>query len=118
MIKTVCQFFASLRETLFVIRIEREIYGRIFPHLQREQEHGYTFNSDADLAKRIINDYQEVLLTIRTIEKRGAQMPLAYGRSFRYIVYRDIGRRLAMYEKLARRRIRRHVDPRFVATAA
>ena len=35
------KFFAGIRQKLFTARTEREIFDRIFPHLEREKNHGY-----------------------------------------------------------------------------
>ena len=37
----VSKFFANIRQKLFVMRIEREIYFRIFPHINGEAYNGY-----------------------------------------------------------------------------
>lgn len=67
-------------------------------------------------SQRVESDARQHLQVIAHITER---LPKSYGQAFRYIVYRDINRRLMVYENLMRRRIRpKTCDPRFVARHA
>ena len=118
-------FFANIRLKLFVWRIDREIYDRIFLHLEKERDCGYPFNSDEELQKLCANRKFQHLPFVRDIELDITRMPKAYGEAFRYILYRDLeGRskmpseRMKMFQMLAKRRVKRKCDPRFVAVRA
>ncbi len=115
MLHTIGSFLFNLHQ-LFIWRVEREIYHRIFPHLRRERNNGYPFASDRDLQALLDQEHAKALALLTTIEHDSAQMPKAYGMAFRYIMYRDVNNRLKQYENLMRRCIRPECDPRFVAT--
>lgn len=117
--KIIGKFFASLRQKFFVWRIEREIYNKIFSHLNQEANYGYPFDSDEEFEKQRVYGKLDALLHFELIEKRAEKMPKAYGEAFRYIAYRDLNQRMKMYLELAERRVQpRTCDPRFVATRA
>src|SRR5687767_12076026 len=118
MIHGIKSFFARVRQKLFEWRLEGEIYGRIFPHLEAERDHGYEFVSDEELRELIRVGCSDAQLDLEMIENEGQLMPKAYGEAFRYIFYRDVNRRLAMYRNIARRRVQQTRSPRFVATRA
>ncbi len=103
-----------MRQKLFRWRIEREIFDRIMPHLQREKDHGYSFNTDEEMNAQTEDASVQPLLD--TIEGYILEMPDVYGALFRHIMHRDLHERLRMYEHVARRHIRRSCDPHFVAT--
>jgi hypothetical protein len=119
-------FFIGLRQNLFEWRLDSEIYGRIFPHLENERDHGYPFHSDEEFQKFCEDGEVKALPFVREIERDITRMPKGYGEAFRYILYRDIKTRGGMprsrgmlYQLLARRRVYRTTcDPRFVATRA
>ena len=113
------KFFAKIRQFVFTLRTEREIYHKIFPQLRQEADHGYPFHSDDQLVESHIRGACDAQLNLDIIERTAAQMPAAYGKAFRYIAYRDLNARLEQYAKLAERRVfPKECDPRFVATAA
>jgi hypothetical protein len=123
---TITSFFAKIRNSWFVGHMEREIYNRIFPHLENERDYGYPFNSDEELHK-LCQD-SEIVATpfVQDIEWDIVRMPKAYGEAFRYILHREFkaGRnmsraRIKMFKMLARRRVYPETcDPRFVAKHA
>jgi hypothetical protein len=110
-------FFSRMRYKFFDWRINREIFVRMFPHLQREKDHGYSFNSHAEMEAQ--TEELDVQPILDQIEDHIRNMPKGYGRAFRLIVHRDLNERFRMFEKVARRRVQpKSVDPRFVATRA
>jgi hypothetical protein len=117
MLITIASFFINIRQ-LFVWRIEREIYYRIFPHLRRDRNHAYPFQSDDELRRLLEREHAQAHALLETISRDSAQMPKAYGMAFRYIMYRDFNQRLKQYETLMRRCIRTDCNPKYVATKA
>lgn len=112
-------FLADIRQKLFEWILESEIYGRIFPHLEKERDFGYPFSSDQELQRQVRQEFSDLQSELRTIEEAGRAMPKAYGEAFRFIAYRDIHARIARYRRLARRRVQpKCYDARFVATRA
>src|SRR5207237_849753 len=106
-------FFARMRQKLFNKCLNWEIFDRIFPHHQGEKNCGYPFRTRQQMNNQTNELDLESLLD--TIEEHINNMPDAYGESFRYVMHRDLHARLSMYEQVARGRIRRTCDPRFVA---
>jgi hypothetical protein len=111
---TTGSFFARIRQKFFKWRIDREIFDRIFPHHRGEKDHGYSFDTREQMNAQ--TEELNVQPLLDDIEKHIHNMPDAYGESFRYIMYRELHERFRMYEQLARRRVRRSCDSRFVAT--
>jgi len=110
-------FFKRVRQHLFRERVDREIFGRIFPHLRKEKDYGYSFRTDLEMNAE--TDHLDILASLRHIERQIGRMPKAYGASFRHILHRDINERLQSFEAVGRRRIQpTSCDPRFVATRA
>jgi hypothetical protein len=113
-------FFARFFQKFFQRKIDHEIHERIFDHLNAlrgdayefhtPKEHGYDFGTDEDLEART-EAYQMPEL-LRSLEEQIENMPGAYARAFRYILHRDISRRLRMFEEVGRRRLNRSCDPR------
>jgi hypothetical protein len=119
MINTIRTFFARIRQTLFERRLEAEIYGQLFPHLERERNFCYPFDSDEGLQKQVRKEKTDAYSHLKMIDQECAAMPKAYGEAFRYIAYRDLSHRMALYRQLARRRVQpKTCDPRFVAIRA
>jgi|ERR1700722_474409 len=113
------KFFAKIRQFIFTLRIEREIYRKIAPQVLQETDHGYPFRSKDQLAEAHIRAGLDAQLNLDTIEMTAAKMPAAYGEAFRYIAYRDLNARMKMYIELAEERVYpKECDPHFVATAA
>jgi hypothetical protein len=113
------KFFTKISRALFTVRIEREIYHKVFPHICQEADHGYPFGSKAEFEKQCLFSELDAKLHVELIEKRAAQMPKAYGEAFRYLAYRDINERMKMYLELAERRVNPQTcDPHFVAVHA
>ena len=113
------KFFKEIRQRLFAARIRREIYGKIFPHLTQEANHGYPFKSDEE----IVGTNQEAFLatesTLRLIERAAGNMPKSEGDAFRHIVYRDLQEQMWRYVKFAHERMQpADSDARFVAARA
>ena len=96
---------AYLRLALFTTRMEWEIYKRIAPHVLGEKDHGYRFTSNEEMWKAGSHENLDILYVIEVIEKQAEHMGKGYGRAFRYIMYRDLNRRMRMYAKLAQWRV-------------
>jgi hypothetical protein len=113
------KFVAGIRRTLFELRVSREIYHRIFPHLNQEADHGYAFSSDDEIASSCSKSWLAAESTLRLIEQTAGRMPKAEGDAFRYIAYRDLNERMSMYLEFASQRVQPATcDPRFIATRA
>lgn len=108
-------FIARMRRKFFDWRINREIHDRIFPHLEREADHGYSFATDEEMnAQTEALDVQPLL---DAIERHIRRMPKAYGEAFRHILHRELHERFRRFEQLARRRVQpADIDPRLVAS--
>jgi len=117
--KIIGKFFAKIRQKLFTARIEREIYHKIFLHLNQVADHGYPFDSKDEMVRLHIRGNLTAQRNLDIIERTAGKMPKAYGDAFRYIAYRDLNERMKMYRELAERRVyHEECDPRFVATRA
>ena len=113
------KFFANIRRKLFNWRVNREIFQRIFPHLNGRANHGYPFGSADEMVRLHIRNNLQVGLNLRRIGEMAGQMPKAYGDAFRYLAYRDLNERLQMYLEIAEKRIQPETcDPRLIATRA
>lgn len=100
---TVGSLFRRLRQRFFRWRIDSEIFGRLLPHAQGEHDCGYTFKGMRQMARQTSELDSGELLAL--VEANIAQMPIAYRESFRYIMHRDLHRRITRYAILAQRRI-------------
>ncbi|HEY4258307.1 MAG TPA: hypothetical protein VGM66_13925 [Candidatus Udaeobacter sp.] len=100
---TIGKSIAETRQKLFEGRVEREINGRIFPHLRGEANHGYPFSSEDEMVALHIGTGLTAQRNFDLIEDIAAKMPLAQADAFRYVAYRDLNARIEMYVKLARR---------------
>jgi hypothetical protein len=113
------KFFTNIRRKLFGERINREIFDKIFPHLNGHANHGYPFHSREEFEKHCLHAELDAKLSIELIEKRAARLPKAYRDAFRYVAYRDLNERMEMYLQIAAERIQPETcDPRLVATHA
>jgi hypothetical protein len=108
---------ATLREKWLMWKIEREIYGSIFPHLERRRIREYPFQSDEELQKIILHGKLDAQLHLATIERQADEMGKAYGEAFRFVMYRDLNRRMLMYARLVQRRVPSRVRVPQYATA-
>ena len=104
-INAVRRFFKGVREEVFNLRIEREIYARILPHLKREKLFAYPFSSNEEIFDCCVRDSLAAVQYLRTIEDQADAMGRAYGESFRHIMYRDLNSRLRKYAKLVQARV-------------
>jgi len=119
MIQNIKLFFARLRQLLFERRLNTEIFKRIFPHINQEQGCGYAFMSKLDFQKTLLREGQRTHEALDELERTTEAMPEAYGQALRFIFYRDLQARLAMYQRLAKREVQpKHYDLRSIATRA
>jgi hypothetical protein len=101
------------------MRVEWEIYHKVFKQLNGEAKCGYPFSSDEELVKSRVLQHEALQSALRIVEQTAAKMPKAYGDAFRYIAYRDLNERMFMYLELAAKRMQpESCDPRCVATRA
>lgn len=113
------KFVSKIRQWYFHRRINREIYQKIFPHLNQMADHGYPFQTDQEMVRMHIRNNLKAGLNLRAIGATAAKMPKAEGDAFRYIVYRDLNERMEMYLEHARQREhQKQCDPELVATHA
>ena len=102
---------------MFRERVDREIFDRIFPHLEREEDRGYSFGTDAEMDAE--TKHLDIKMMLAGLDVQIARMPKAYGEAFKHILHRDINERLRMFEAVGRRRIQpTSIDPCHVATRA
>jgi len=94
-----------IRETLFMWRLEWEIYHRIAPHIHQEKAYGYPFGSEQELRKNTIHGDMDAQLHLETVKRQADLMGQAYGEAFRYIMYRELNERMRMYLKLVQQRV-------------
>ena len=119
MTKHIRKFFADIRERRFTARIRREMYCKIFPHLDRRADHGYPFSSNDGMVKEHLRGFIDTRLTLQAINLAAGKMPRAEGDAFRYIAFRDLNERMQMYLKFAQEHeYSADCDPCFVASAA
>jgi hypothetical protein len=96
---------ATLRQKWLMWKMEREIYGRVFPHLEKQKDCGYPFQSDEEIQTLILHAKLDAQLHLETIERQADEMGKAYGEAFRFIMYRDLNRRTLAYAKLVQKRV-------------
>jgi hypothetical protein len=94
---------ANPRMTIFATCVEWEIFHRIFPHLEHEEDHGYPFANDAEIDA--LTKLEELRQCLDLLDGQTRAMPKAYGKAFRYIMCHDLNRRLRRYANLAQWRI-------------
>lgn len=83
-------------------QINGEIYGRLFPHLNNDQNHGYPFANDRELVAH--SETLDIHAALEEVEKQIDELPPAYGRCFRFAIRRDMCEKLRAYKALADRR--------------
>jgi hypothetical protein len=103
LIKHLKAILANPRGSLFATRVEHEIYSKIFPHLEHENDHGYPFGTDEGM--NALAQFDELRECLNLLDSQTKAMPKAYGEAFRYIMCRDLNHRLRMYANLAQWRI-------------
>lgn len=77
--------------------------SRIAPHVNRERDHGYPFGSEPELCTAAHHGNLDLLYCLETLERQAVHMDQTYGEALRYVMYRDLNRRLSMYARLAER---------------
>lgn len=113
------KFIRSFLATYYRWRIHFEISGRLSPHVRGERDNGYPFDDEASLAQAAQQGFEEAQRRLTTIEREAPRMGQAYCESFRYLMYRDLNQRLAMYQRIVRQNGQPATcDPRFVARKA
>lgn len=124
-IDTITQFLihicrkGSLRKKLFAWRIEQEIHNRIAPHIHGERNHGYSFAGGKGLWKAAHHGELDAKFFLENAESLADETGKAHGDALRYIMYRDLNQRLAMYREFMSERVQPATcDPRLVARSA
>ena len=108
LMKIIKSFFAKIRQQLLARRVHREIEHYIFPQLCGKKNRGYPFlDSEEKLEKLATFGALDVQLHLDIIERRAKELPDTYRQAFRFIAYRDLNKRLKMYEEFVRERIPR-----------
>ena len=117
--KNIKKFIERIRQRLFAAHVKREIYAKIFPHLRREADHGYPFDSDEKIIRSNMEAFLITESTLRLIERAADKMPKSEGDAFRHIAYRNLQRQMWRYLQFAHGRMQPpDCDPLFVATRA
>lgn len=117
MIPSNSSWLARMRQKVFKWHLSREIFDKIFSHLESEQNHGYLFRTDAEMNAQ--TEALNVQAVLDDVERQTKKLPKAYGEAFRYIMHRDLCERLNWYAAEARRHTHpATIDPRFVARPA
>ncbi len=117
--KTIKKFIANLRRKLFTDRTEREIYHKIFPHLNQRADHGYPFSDQNGLFKASLDGSIGLRRMRLEFDQATRKMPEAEALALSYIAHRDLNERLAMYLKFAQEReYNPECEPHLMATAA
>ena len=98
---TIGKFLARIRREKFAANITREIFHKIFPHMNGHADHGYPFSSDNGLYKARLDCSINVRKLLCDLSTAGLHMPEAQGNAFLYIANRDLEERLRMYLKYA-----------------
>jgi hypothetical protein len=102
--KIIGKFIANIRQKLLARRVHREIEHCIFPQLVGDKNCGYPFgDSDEELEKLATFGALDAQQHLAIIESRARLLPDTYGHAFRYLAYRDLNKRLEMYEEFARK---------------
>lgn len=102
---TISKIFAYFRMLILNSSIQWEISKRLFPHMNKERNWGYDFQSEEELLERIRQDRLEVLSCLESIDSQAEHMGKAYGAAFRHIMYRDLSSRLFSYMNIAQYRV-------------
>lgn len=98
------KFLARMRREKFAANISREIYHKIFPHMNGHADHGYPFTTDDELHKARLQGSIEMWKKLRELDSAALQMPDAECNAFLFIVNRDLEERIRMYLKFAHAR--------------
>ena len=102
------KFFAAIRRMLFTRRINREIYHKIFPHLNGQADHGYPFSSDDELHAERLRSYLNFRKMLSALDAAVLKMPAAEGNAFLYLAHRDLEEQIRQYLKFANGRTALH----------
>lgn len=101
---TIGKFLVRIRREKFAANITREIYHKIFPHMNGHADHGYPFSSDKELYKARLEGSSTVRTMLCDLNSAALHMPEAECNAFLYIANRDLEERLRMYIRLANAR--------------
>jgi len=117
--KIIRKFFKNIRQRLFAARIRSEIYGKIFPHLRQETNHGYPFGSDEEIVRMNMKAFLTTESTLRLMEQATNKMPKSEGDAFKHIMHRELQVVMWRYVKFAHERMQPDdCDARLIATHA
>jgi hypothetical protein len=103
--KSIQSFVAGLRQRFLMWRLEREIYGQVFPQINGLHDHQYPFRTDRELVDARIHATLDARLYLGVIGAQADAMGKAYGEAFRYLMFRDINARLRRYVQLVQSRV-------------
>ncbi len=99
--KWIRKFLAEIRRKAFTARTEREIYLKMFPHLNGEANHDYPFADDDGLARARVEAAMSFRNALVRLEHASRNMPQAEGQAFLYLALRDLNERTAMHLQFA-----------------
>lgn len=102
--KWIRNWIAAMRRKAFTDRTEREIYLKLFPHLNGEADHGYPFADDDGLARARVEEAVRFRDALVRLERASRRMPEAEGKAFLFLAIRDLNERTAMHLQFAEER--------------
>lgn len=117
----ITKFLEGIRKSRFAKYIEREIYFKIFPHLNGRADFGYPFSSNNELYKARLQGSSSLRKMLCDLDSAALDtMGEAECNAFLYAAHRDVEERLRMYLNYAqaRQRERKPLELQSVAAAA
>ena len=102
--KWIRNWIAEMRRKSFIARTEREIYLKLFPHLNGEADRGYPFTDDQGLARARVEAAMSFRDALVRLEHASRKMPQAEGQAFLYLAICDLNERTAMHLEFAEER--------------
>ena len=91
------KFLAKIRRKQFADNTEREIYHKIFSHLNGQADYGYPFSSDAQLEHKNKEDFYQLAKCLEEIYLAAGRMPKAEGEAFLHIAARNLSVEMRMH---------------------
>ena len=92
---------ANTQQQMLAARVELEIQQMILPHLKRQKDCRYPFNSEAELIKVYYRDLMKTKRELDAIFNAAAKMPRVQGDAFGYIALREISAIVGAFAELA-----------------
>ena len=105
------KFLSTIRRKQFAKNAEREIFLKIFSHLNGRADHGYPFSSNAQLEQKNKEDFYKLSKCLEEIYLAAGRMPKAQGEAFRHIAARNLEAEMRMLLLYASARKYEHSYP-------